>query len=318
MASTETRFRLFLSASIVLLAFANPADLSAADAKLAAELTRTATAAKDAAAGPEKRAAYRELAALRELAGEWALAADAWREAAFAAAGERDDAALLEAARCLLASGEFDKAFADVHTVLLTGREPAIQKRARLLGARISLLRGDEGAVPVLRSFVDDPEFSGDRSANLFMLHFVSGDASYGRMLLADHPDSPEALMIQEPPVTAVSLAAAPLWLLRGNPVVSMPTSVQSPVVSVPATSAAPASGGGEGKGYLQIGLFGVEANARGLIDRLAAKGFSAEKIRKATGGKELWIVAVKPGTSSYETSMRLKDAGFESFPVFE
>ncbi|OHE61650.1 MAG: hypothetical protein A2Y36_11065 [Treponema sp. GWA1_62_8] len=315
MASTEVSSRNFSSAFIILLALSIPASLPAADAKLAAELARSAAAAAATPAGPEKRAAYRELAAFRELAGEGALAADAWREAAFAAAGERDDEALLEAARCLLASGEFDRAFADVRTVLLTGRDPAIQKRARLLGARISLLRGDDGAIPVFRTFVDDPEYSGDRPTNLFMLHFVTDDAALVTMLLTDHPDSPEALMLTETPDAPVSLAPVPLWLLRGIPAVS----IQAPFQIPAATSPTPiASGGGEGKGYLQIGSFGVEANARNLIDRLAAKGFGAEKIRKKVGGKELWVVVVEPGSSGFETSMRLKDAGFESFPVFE
>jgi cell division protein FtsN len=68
----------------------------------------------------------------------------------------------------------------------------------------------------------------------------------------------------------------------------------------------------------LQTGLFSREANAHSAAARLAAKGFAAEVGRKTVNGVAYWAVSVAPGEDSNRTIMRLKDAGFESFPVFE
>jgi hypothetical protein len=67
----------------------------------------------------------------------------------------------------------------------------------------------------------------------------------------------------------------------------------------------------------LQTGLFSREENAHAAVARLAAKGFAAEAGRKTVNGVEYWAVSVAPGEDPNRTIMRLKDAGFESFPVF-
>jgi cell division protein FtsN len=67
----------------------------------------------------------------------------------------------------------------------------------------------------------------------------------------------------------------------------------------------------------LQTGLFSREENAQAAVSRLAAKGFAATISQKPVNGVVYWAVSVAPGEDSNRTIMRLKDAGFESFPVF-
>jgi cell division septation protein DedD len=67
----------------------------------------------------------------------------------------------------------------------------------------------------------------------------------------------------------------------------------------------------------LQIGLFRREENAKALMKRLGAAGFKAELMRRIVGTDEYFAVTVAGGDEADKTALRLKDAGFESFPLF-
>lgn len=67
----------------------------------------------------------------------------------------------------------------------------------------------------------------------------------------------------------------------------------------------------------LQVGLFKSEANARALADRLVAKKFTAVLASRKVNGEEYWSVTVDGGSDPDNTTLKLKDAGFESFPLF-
>ena len=67
-------------------------------------------------------------------------------------------------------------------------------------------------------------------------------------------------------------------------------------------------------KPYLQIGIFGVEANARGAVSSMSAKGLSASMSKLTLNNKPFWRVIVGPATTTAELSAMLKtvtDAGF-------
>jgi hypothetical protein len=53
------------------------------------------------------------------------------------------------------------------------------------------------------------------------------------------------------------------------------------------------------------------------MADRLRAAGFIPEVGTRVVNGASYWSVTVPPGDDSSVTTLRLKDAGFESFPVF-
>ena len=67
----------------------------------------------------------------------------------------------------------------------------------------------------------------------------------------------------------------------------------------------------------LQTGLFLREENARTLAERLRRAGFQADIARRGVQGVEYWAVNVPAGNDTGGTIIRLKDAGFESFPIF-
>jgi cell division protein FtsN len=66
----------------------------------------------------------------------------------------------------------------------------------------------------------------------------------------------------------------------------------------------------------LQTGLFGNEANAQKQAEQLKTAGFSPHIARRSVNAAEYWAVGVSPGQNMSQTISRLKDAGFESFPV--
>ena len=67
-------------------------------------------------------------------------------------------------------------------------------------------------------------------------------------------------------------------------------------------------------KPYLQIGIFGVEANARGTVSSLTAKGLSASMSRLTLNKKPFWRVIVGPASTTTTMSAMIKTvkaAGF-------
>ena len=68
------------------------------------------------------------------------------------------------------------------------------------------------------------------------------------------------------------------------------------------------------GKPYLQIGIFGVEANARGAVSSMSANGLSASMSKLTLNDKPFWRVIVGPAATTAEMSAMRKTvtaAGF-------
>jgi hypothetical protein len=67
-------------------------------------------------------------------------------------------------------------------------------------------------------------------------------------------------------------------------------------------------------KPYLQIGIFSVESNARGLVSSMTANGLSASMSELKMNNKPFWRVIVGPAATTAEMAAILKivtDAGF-------
>jgi hypothetical protein len=273
-------------------------------------------------------------------------AARAWREAALADPDNRDDRSFLESSLCYLALGEFDAATDALRGVLAGESGAAAYRDAQYLSAQIEVFRS--GSAASLYALLSQPEYAEYRPAIYYTFWRLFGDAAYKTQILTEFPDSPEARILQseEPAALASALSGAgstagtvsarsgPLWFLypgRGNIAIGNPVSVQAPVIPrqyelspAPPTIAEPAAQAAPtpetvstGPRALQTGLFSREENAQAAVARLAAKGFAATISQKLVNGVSYWAVSVAPGEDSNQTIMRLKDAGFESFPVF-
>jgi hypothetical protein len=259
----------------------------------------------------ERRGNLIRRARLLTLAGNIEGAAQSWTDAAFAEPGKRDDGSLLAGARCLMALGEFDQAEAHVRTILLTGMEKLSLAGARFLNAQIEAFKS--GGAAALEALTANPDYADIRPALWYTLWRISGAESYKQRLLEDYPASPEAGILRG----ALGSPALALWLLfpgRGDASLSAPRAAgpdrEEAAAAAGTTEAAPA-------GMLQTGLFSGEENARAMAERLRNAGFSPVIRPRRVNDKDYWAVGVPPGQDMQQTIMRLKDAGFESFPVF-
>jgi len=285
-------------------------------------------------AGAAKKRAWSALAALHELSGHPESAALAWSEAAFAEPARRDDMALMESARCLTAVGETERALADVRTVLLTGRDPLALRKARLWAGYIAAFSGASDAASLLATFAADPDYESERPSILFVRNRVLGTVDDATRLLAEYSGTPEARILLAASGRRVDLALTPQWILAdARPVPKPETRVADLAGAEPAASKTPSpadtppglakppaplsTSADPSPKALQVGLFKSEVNARNLVSRLEARKFASTVSKRTVGEASYWVVTVDPGSSVRDMTMKLKDAGFESFPLF-
>jgi hypothetical protein len=292
---------------------------------------RTAQTAGLSAA--QKRELLAKKARLLVLSGNIEGAAEAWNSAA-RLESDRDDPSLLEEARCLIALGELEKAESNVLAVLLKGpaSSPATGefRTAQYLAA---LIEGFRSASPSgLISLLKDPENTDLAPAILYTIWKITGDSGYAQRLTTGYPESPEGMvLLGEKVPQQVTAAPTAMWFLppdlRGTSLqVPAPEALayfglEAPVQSAvqpPAAAPAPAVTPTDAPpGSLQTGLFSREENARSMADRIRRAGFSPSITRRQVNGTDYWSVHVPPGQNMMDTIIRLKDAGFESFPVY-
>jgi hypothetical protein len=301
---------------------------------------------KPGAGGVERREALRCLARLREISGSMEGAAALWIRAA--AEGERrDDGALLRGAQALTAMGEWEKAGEAVKTLLLSAGDRELLLEARLLGAQIEGFRSGDGAALV--TLLDNRDYEPLKPAIYYTLWKIQGDEAWKNRLLAECHRSPEGRIAAGDTAAVDALPRAMWLLLPGRPgfspaqaapaVSTVPEAVPAvsgrpspadtgspagpaaappaPAAPVPAAASSPAGTAGKPAVLLQTGLFSREANAGALAERLRNAGFRPAVSRRTVSGSDYWAVTVESGQDMGQTILRLRDAGFESFPVF-
>ncbi|MDR0878535.1 MAG: SPOR domain-containing protein [Treponema sp.] len=281
----------------------------------------------------ERHEALIRLASLLELSGNIEGAERTWAEAAVSG----DDLSLMRGAYCLAAMGEWEKADTAVRKALLSGRPGPALSMARFLGAVI------EGRISsntsALTALLTHPDFTEQRPAICYTLWKLTGAESWKTRLLEEFPRSPEGRIAAG---AAISAAPTAFWLLRPGregftlaPSQKPAQSAASPVsgsaaqaagsaaaaspsaASSSSTASKTAAAESDTSAILQTGLFGREENAKAQADRLKAAGFSPLINIRKVNGSDYWVVGVSPGQNMNQMILRLKDAGFESFPVF-
>ncbi|MEI6387471.1 MAG: SPOR domain-containing protein [Spirochaetota bacterium] len=240
----------------------------------------------------------------------------------------------LRAARMWLAAGESDKAGRLAARVLAAPADDPQSERARLVAAWAALFSGNPSSATALAAGLLETRGmpSGRRvlAREARFLLWIAGEgkdrSEQADALAKDFADSPEAhIAFSSPPV---SLAALPHWYFGlgylaeakvpsaadsalGTPNVASPTQADPPKPGASASAASP----GE---RFQIGIFSKEENAKALIAELGKKGFMARTEKRRVGEKDLLSVVVNSKDNGRNLGDRLKNAGYEAWPLFE
>ena len=227
--------------------------------------------------------------------------------------------ALLEKGRQLISMGEYDKA-AEAIAALLTGdREKDVLLQARYLMALLEAFRS--GNVRLLSALADEDDFTGFRSRIYYALWNLvenpsgSVQSTWKSRLTREFPKSPETAIAENQAISAQT----PLWLLYPDRdslrLTAQPAAPVTPAAPAAAATQATADMANDGA-VLQVGLFSREENARDLADRLKKAGFAPALQQRPVNGVIHWAVIVPGGRDAGAVAKRLKDAGFDSFPV--
>ena len=279
---------------------------------LADEISRLEKTSGGANASGERYNAFMSLARLFRLSGNPEAALKAYEGALTIFPGNGQ--VLFEQGRLLISLGEFEKAAIAINVMFGDSQNRELIKQGRFLGAMLEAFRS--GNTVSLATLADDNEFSEYKSAAYYTLWILSGLSSWKNRLAAELPQSPEAKIANG----LVASAITPHWLLfPGRASVTLASAQQppaSPPVQVPVPAAARPPEPAVQEGFLQTGLFSREENARTLAARLLTAGFEAQIKGRTVNGSDYWAVYVPYGKDMNAEIMKLKNAGFEAFPV--
>ena len=256
----------------------------------------------------ERNIVLRRLARLRSLAGDLEKAVENWTGAAFVSSPP-DPASLLEAARCHIALGDYPSADRMIGLVLNGAAPPALLREAQYLASVSAAFR--TGNTEALTSLLSAPAYAEKKSALLYMIWRIAADETARARLLAECPQSPEAAIVRE--TAPVDAPARPMWLFPGGRE-GIIVAESFPLIPDPPP---PPSAGENRPTLLQTGLFSREENARSMMERLSGAGFGVIMNRRDVNGSVFFVVGVPPGDTVNTTIIRLRDAGFEAFPVY-
>jgi len=284
---------------------------------LEAEIARLEKISSGVAAGAaapsplDRYNAFLALARLNQLSGNHETALKAYEGAL--ALFPNDGRVLLEQGRFLISVGEYERAGAALSALLNRERDRELMIQGRYLAAL--LMAFGSGDTRYLAAMAEEQDFGEYHSGIYYTLWRLTGLASYRDRLVAEFPQSPEAKIIGG----TVNFAAIPLWLLfPGRDSIALAVPAPSPAAATPAAAtptATPPAAAQAGR-LLQIGLFGREENAVALGEQLRRVGFEPQIIQRQVSGTDRWAVCVNGGSDMNAMIKRLKDAGFEAFPI--
>jgi len=316
----------FFSIFFLFPLFTLPGQTNVSVVSLSSEIFRLETLASGAAVGavvpsPRDRFnAFLTLAHLHKLSGNHQAALRAYEGAL--SLFPNDGRALLEQGRFLISIGEYERATVVINSLPRGGE---FELAGRYLGAKLVAFRS--GYTRHLSALADDPDFAQYRSGIYYTLWRLTGLDSYQTRLIAEFPRSPEAGIAGG----RVNPAATPLWLLfpgrdsvvfsPAPPSLAITAPAPAPATPAPPAPALAAAAAGSAEtaatgSFLQAGLFSQEANAVSFAQRIRSAGFEPRIIPRQVNGRDHWAVGVNGGSDTNIMIRRLRDAGFESFPV--
>ena len=281
------------------------------------------------------------LADYEQYNGNYSNAADCYRQAAGFDTTDKKTALLLDAVRVLLCGGSMDSArslLSEIAAALPVSDEDPYYRRAAVYDTwRLLAEDRADRAIPLITAYTKKKAFSEYHPALLFTLWWVNGDEDAKQRLLKEYPSGMEAAAVNG----TVTVQPSTFWYLMprsglaqkpaagntasktGSLSEATKTSPQSSAASkaeaTPAQSSKTAAGSEtQAKpSYYQLGFYKTKKYAEALAADLQKKHFTPiikEEMRPS--GTVYFAVLVKENAAG-DMGLRLKDAGYEAFPIF-
>ena len=276
--------------------------------------------------------------------GSYTQAAAHYRQAAALNTAAKTEL-LLEAVQMLLCGSNFDSArslLSEIAAGLPVNTENAQYRTAAVYDAwRLLAEDRADRAVPLITAYSGNKAFSDYHPALLFTLWWVTGDVKAKDRLLKEYPSGMEAAAVQGD----VMVQPSSFWYLmpkvRTQSAFSQPDSAMTAAAQRSGTSAASvqadnlrsgtASASSSGTAaqhthadtvqakalYYQLGFYKTKQYAERLAEELQKKQFRPIIKEETRPSGTVYFAVLIEENAAGDIMLRLKDAGYEAFPVF-
>lgn len=221
----------------------------------------------------------------------------------------------LDAAVCAMGVGEVSIAESVLDSVLAINSENANGAKAKLYAVWCGILKAPDAKslsypVGLLKNFLEDESMKCVEVQVLFSLWWLTNDDVYAARLKKDFAGTGEASIASG----AANVLPVPYWYFipRQN--------VAFTINSVDVTTSPSGVNKTDTDGkvvWQQVGLFRAEENAQNYIRRLKESGFEPEVLKQKKASGNIYTVVVVRETDG-SVGQRLKNAGFECYPIYE
>lgn len=277
----------------------------------------------------EKRAVYAFLAAILEQQGQYAEAQKNYVQAASiqgsadsVVAGvpnKNSEQLVIDAVRCSLSAGDYSSAESYLNSAVRNSKDEKILAYVKLYEQWSALCKAKnesetKESIALLKTYATLDSMKSLRPSILLTLWHLTGEAQFSENLKKNFPKSMETAIVKG----EVQTFPTPFWYFVPRSGVDLPEISNEGSLAPVVTSANLATEKSEKAVRLQLGLFREEANAKALVDRVAAKGFKAQittEIRPS--GTKYYLVVVNENSKG-TVGEELRTAGFDCYPLFD
>ena len=273
--------------------------------------------------------------------GNYSNAADCYRRAAEFDTTDQKTALLLDAVRVLLCGDSMDSArslLSEIAAALPVSDEDPYYRRAAVYDTwRLLAEDRADRAVPLITAYTKKKAFSEYHPALLFTLWWVYGDEDAKQRLLKEYPAGMEAAAVNG----TVTVQPSTFWYLMPRSGLAQKPAAGSTASKTSASSEATKTSGQSSAAskaeaastqsskpaavsetqakpsYYQLGFYKTKKYAEALAADLQKKHFTPIiKEETRPSGTVYFAVLVKENAAG-DMGLRLKDAGYEAFPIF-
>ena len=167
-----------------------------------------------------------------------------------------------------------------------------------------------EPIIKKLKDYAKDVSFKEFKPSILLTLWFIANDVQAEKYILKEYPLSIEAMIVRGEAIILPST----FWYLLPKNSFTLEASQNSEQSNVAHASSAKVS---TPKAY-QIGFFKLKGHAEKQKEKLTTLGFTVEIKEEMRTKNMIYYAVFVLETERGHTGLRLKDAGFESFPIFD